>query len=122
MCFKCKPFLKLFAFIDNKVHALIASLIFFSPVVNSFNDISMKSVSILQGDCNIKKPAGNAIINIIKPFLTELCTVRRYDSSLARKKHKLWGRFLLQNHRSLTRFGWRKQLLPEHFIEYFWFE
>ena len=82
----------------------------------------MKSVSILQGECNIKKPAGNVIINIIKPFLTELCTVRRYDSSLARKKHELWGRFLLQNHTSLTRFGWRKQLLPDHFIEYFWFE
>lgn len=67
--FKCKPFLKLFAFIDNKVHALIASLIFFSSVVNSFNDISMKSVSILYGECNIKKPAGNVIINIIKSLL-----------------------------------------------------
>lgn len=44
--FTCNSFLKLLTIIDNKVHALIASWIF-NPVVNSFSNISMKSVSIL---------------------------------------------------------------------------
>jgi hypothetical protein len=59
----------------NYLHLLISKcmiyclLDFFPPVVSRFNDISMKSVSILYGECNIKKHAGNVIISIMKPLL-----------------------------------------------------
>ena len=98
----------------------MASLIFFSPVVNSFNDISMKSVSILYGERNIKKPAGNVIINIIKSLLDWKTQLRDMTVVWQGRSADYGGRSLLPKSQASDKIWLEEAVITWSF--YFWFE